>query len=475
MSEHRRFIAELWNLKEPKKIDAKVKEIFEGFQPLPPGTQETVRVFSESINNTDFLGFKMRIGQAQYLTEAEVIPNLNGTYSYILDATIDLGGVNWNSSIAMFIGRPEIIVRTATSDMKLEIGEVGESCVCKWDTWWPLEKGNDGRTFTTKLPGYRQMDGDKIRMKLVATTDKIATILPVEVMIFSTVYMARRILGEALSMILCGIKYEKSDKAGMIIKKYHRKTAYLEVPWTPGIPMISNPILLRFMTPQSADPTFGLTENEELKYYDESFAESHRLGEDTVFLNNNDLYPDMDPRFVRREGRRILQIMKNLKYSDFNKDKDDVIELRPGVRVSKTEIMEYHPEKEEPIIRRARERRETPEDNGVQFHYVVIRRRELPILVKDIKKRLKKMGVHPTVLDIILQPYEDEDQYQLFRWKGIIAGALRRLDIRRMVLVKSPFPDLQDKCDYLLVEKNYDTFVKAYEKYEYDNEDVRTF
>lgn len=52
---------------------------------VPPGTTNNYTLWNDYLHNTDEAGILQRVAQTSLITIADVIPNLNGTYTYMID------------------------------------------------------------------------------------------------------------------------------------------------------------------------------------------------------------------------------------------------------------------------------------------------------------------------------------------------------------------------------------------------------
>lgn len=163
----------------------KILELFKiisEFRRVPPGTVKDYLKWNNALYSTDEAGILMRVAQTSYITTADVIPNINGTKTYVIDS-----GMKFHSLKGMldklFVTNFEITVHIPyDEEIDIHCFETNVSVFTKWDTCFQLEKVGGG-LYKVCMPGLHSISSNCMnRLKLIFTAS-IPKHLPINVLL----------------------------------------------------------------------------------------------------------------------------------------------------------------------------------------------------------------------------------------------------------------------------------------------------
>lgn len=157
-------------------------ELLSELRRVPPGTVSDYYLWNNFMYNTDEAGVQQRVAQTSVVTSADVIPNLDGTFTYMIDTGMSFI-TRKKLHDAIFINNMEITVHIPfAEDVKMHVFETDCSTITKWDTSFPLEKIGDN-LYRVALPGFHQQDDQCTnRLKIIFTT-KLPRHLPINILL----------------------------------------------------------------------------------------------------------------------------------------------------------------------------------------------------------------------------------------------------------------------------------------------------
>ncbi len=188
---------------------SKILELFEilsHLRRLPPGTNKDYRTWQSYLHKTDEAGITTKVGQSNLITYADIIPNNDGTLTYIIDTNMCFNKIKSNSC---FVTNMEITVHVPfQNEIEMHVFETDCSILTRWDFQTKLTK-NDKGLYTAKLPGFHVMESNcPNRLKLIFTA-KIPKHLPINVLLTYDYVFLRAKLAEIVSDILQRFKCER--------------------------------------------------------------------------------------------------------------------------------------------------------------------------------------------------------------------------------------------------------------------------
>lgn len=178
-------------------------EILGSLRRAPPGTMPNYRVWQDSIFATDEAGILMRVAQTSLITKSDIIPNINGTMTYVIDSGMSFKNLQTTGN-RVFVTNLEITVHIPFSEeIDIHCFETNSSILVKWDTCFKFSKVQDQEGFyKVQLPGFHALDKDCINKLKLIFTAKLPKHLPINVLLSYDYVFLRRELSETVHFIL---------------------------------------------------------------------------------------------------------------------------------------------------------------------------------------------------------------------------------------------------------------------------------
>lgn len=185
---------------------SKIHELFKlisEIRRVPPGLVKNLDTWIKTCEITQEAGIQMRVAQLNYITQFDVIPNEDGSYTYILDTQFEFAPYI-DFTTPLFMNNIQITVDVPSLDnCDLHVFETNTSVLIKYDTKIQLKKDpTHPNRYTAVLPGFHELKSNCInRLKLIFTSTNINH-LPVTILSeYDYVFLKRRI-AEIISCIL---------------------------------------------------------------------------------------------------------------------------------------------------------------------------------------------------------------------------------------------------------------------------------